>query len=63
MRPYRNCRRMQESWFSLDHYFSDDAFPGTAPVYGDGSVKKLIDIGGNTGKWAIASAPVQRRYM
>jgi cyclopropane fatty-acyl-phospholipid synthase-like methyltransferase len=24
-------------------------------MYGDGSIKKLLDIGGNTGKWAIAS--------
>ena len=48
---------VQESWFNFDHYFSDDAFPMVLPlVFGDGSVKKLLDIGGNTGKWAIASA-------
>lgn len=46
---------VQKSWFSFDHYFSDDAFPLVLPmVYKDG-VKKLLDIGGNTGKWAIAS--------
>ena len=47
---------VQKSWFSFDHFFSDDAFPLVLPkVYKEG-VKKLLDIGGNTGKWAIASA-------
>ena len=47
---------VQKSWFAFDHYFSDDAFPRVlSMVYNDG-VKKLLDIGGNTGKWAIASA-------
>ncbi|MEP7107080.1 MAG: class I SAM-dependent methyltransferase [Ferruginibacter sp.] len=47
---------VQKSWFSFDHFFSDDAFPLVLPlVYKDG-IKKLLDIGGNTGKWAIASA-------
>lgn len=47
---------VQRSWFSFDHFFSDDAFPKVLPkVYRNGT-KKLLDIGGNTGKWAIASA-------
>lgn len=47
---------VQRSWFSFDHFFSDDAFPKVLPkVYKNGT-KKLLDIGGNTGKWAIASA-------
>lgn len=47
---------IQKSWFNFDHYFSDDAFPHVLPlVYRDG-VRKVMDIGGNTGKWAIASA-------
>jgi ubiquinone/menaquinone biosynthesis C-methylase UbiE len=46
---------VQKSWFNFDHFFSDDAFPLVLPhVYGNG-VKKLLDVGGNTGKWAIAS--------
>jgi ubiquinone/menaquinone biosynthesis C-methylase UbiE len=46
---------IQKSWFSFDHYFSDDAFPVVlSEVYKDG-INKLLDIGGNTGKWAIAS--------
>jgi hypothetical protein len=47
---------VQKSWFAFDHYFSDLAFPpALAKVY-SGGIKKILDIGGNTGKWAIASA-------
>jgi len=46
---------VQKSWFRFDHFFSDDAFPFVLPqVYKNGA-KKILDIGGNTGKWAIAS--------
>lgn len=47
---------VQKSWFDFDHFYSDDAFPLVLPmVYTEGT-KKLLDIGGNTGKWAIASS-------
>jgi len=47
---------IQKSWFGFDHFFSDTAFPKTLPhVYDNNNIKKLLDIGGNTGKWAIAS--------
>jgi len=47
---------IQKSWFAFDHFFSDNAFPAVLPkVYNNGKIKKLLDIGGNTGKWAIAS--------
>jgi len=45
----------KESWFNFDHFFSDDVFEAVLPLVYDGGVKKLLDIGGNTGKWAIAS--------
>jgi ubiquinone/menaquinone biosynthesis C-methylase UbiE len=48
--------QVQQSWFNFDHFFSDNAFPLVLPkVYANG-IRKLLDIGGNTGKWAIASA-------
>ena len=47
---------VKESWFGFDHYFSDDAFPLVLPKIYQNGIKKLLDIGGNTGKWAIASA-------
>ena len=47
---------VQKSWFAFDHFFSDNAFPAVIKhVYKDG-IKNILDIGGNTGKWAIASA-------
>jgi len=47
---------VQKSWFSFDHFYSDDAFPLVlSRVYRNGA-KNILDIGGNTGKWAIASA-------
>lgn len=46
---------IQKSWFAFDHFFSDNAFPAVLKnVYPDG-IKNILDIGGNTGKWAIAS--------
>ena len=46
---------VQKSWFSFDHFFSDDAFPLILKQIYKQDVKNLLDIGGNTGKWAIAS--------
>ena len=47
---------VQKSWFSFDHFFSDNAFPLVLPKVYKNGIKKLLDVGGNTGKWAIASA-------
>lgn len=46
---------VQKSWFAFDHFFSDDAFPDVLPLVYKNGVKKILDIGGNTGKWAIQS--------
>jgi hypothetical protein len=46
---------IQKSWFSFDHFFSDDAFPKVLPLVYKNKITNLLDIGGNTGKWAIAS--------
>lgn len=48
--------REQKSWFEFDHFYSDIAFPEALPiVFQKGSEPKtLVDIGGNTAKWAVA---------
>jgi len=47
--------QVQKSWFGFDHFFSDTAFPAVIPhVYKNG-IRNLLDIGANTGKWAILS--------
>lgn len=47
--------QVQKSWFAFDHFFSDNAFPSVIRYVYDSGVKNVLDIGGNTGKWAIAS--------
>ncbi|WP_300602591.1 class I SAM-dependent methyltransferase [Niabella sp.] len=49
--------RQQKSWFEYDHFFSDIAFPAVLKhIYKpENHIKKLLEIGGNTGKWALAS--------
>lgn len=55
--------QVRKSWFAFDHYFSDLAFPEVLPLVYDGTVKTLLDIGGNTGKWAIASVEFDPRVQ
>ncbi len=42
------------SWFEFDHYYSDHAFPALLPIVFEHKPRTLVDVGGNTGKWAIA---------
>jgi len=44
---------VRESWFGFDHYYSTDSFPHALEVVFDSKIDKLLDIGGNTGKWTI----------
>src|SRR5690554_1841550 len=44
---------VQTSWFEFDHYYSDVAFPKVLPLVFSKPVKTMLDVGGNTGKWAI----------
>ncbi len=45
--------QVQKSWFGFDHFYSDYAFPDVLPQVFANKPKKLLDIGGNTGKWAM----------
>lgn len=45
--------QVQKSWFAFDHYYSDQAFPEVVENIRAKAPKTLLDIGGNTGKWAI----------
>jgi hypothetical protein len=47
---------VRRSWFAFDHYFSDSSFPKALPIVFADKPKTLLDIGGNTGKWAIKCA-------
>jgi hypothetical protein len=43
----------KDSWFAYDHFFSDIGFEEAIPIVFSHNPKKIIDIGGNTAKWAI----------
>ena len=47
---------LQKSWFAFDHFFSDMAFGKVLNLVMETHPKKVIDIGGNTGKWTMAAA-------
>lgn len=44
---------MRESWFNYDHYFSDCTFTETLKIVFEAQPRSLLDLGGNTGKWAL----------
>lgn len=43
-----------DSWFAFDHYYSDNAFPDALPLLFESNPGRILDIGGNTGKFARA---------
>ncbi len=43
----------QKSWFTFDHYYSDEIFDEALKTVFENKPKLLFDIGGNTGKFAI----------
>lgn len=46
--------RAKKSWFDFDHFYSDIAFPDALPIVFAKKPRHLVDIGGNTAKWAIS---------
>lgn len=53
---YEGLSRLKEpakaSWFEFDHFYSDDSFPQILPIVFKGTPKRILDVGGNTGKFA-----------
>ncbi len=45
--------KAKESWFKFDHFYSDRSFPILLKKIFADKPKRLFDIGGNTGKWAL----------
>jgi len=48
--------QVRKSWFAFDHYYSDYAFPEVLPHIFANSPRKILDVGGNTGKFSIFCA-------
>ncbi len=44
----------QKSWFGFDHFYSDQSFDEALKiVFTDRNTRYLMDVGGNTGRWAL----------
>jgi hypothetical protein len=46
-------QQVKKSWFAFDHFYSDIGFEEALPIVFANSPQKIIDIGGNTAKWAL----------
>jgi len=44
---------VQKAWFDFDHHYSDDIFEEALDLVMKSKPKSILDIGGNTGKFAI----------
>jgi hypothetical protein len=45
--------KVQNSWFGFDHYYSDQSFDEALQIVFANKPKTLLDVGGNTGRWAL----------
>lgn len=43
----------KSSWFAFDHFYSDSSFDEALKIVFASSPKTLMDVGGNTGRWAM----------
>ncbi|WP_434503267.1 class I SAM-dependent methyltransferase [Prevotella sp.] len=43
----------KSSWFAFDHFYSDSSFEEALKIVFASSPKTLMDVGGNTGRWAM----------
>lgn len=44
---------MREAWYRYDHYFSDCTFAAALGTVFATAPRTLLDVGGNTGRWAL----------
>ena len=44
--------QVQKSWFGFDHFYSDNSFEQALQLVFANKPKTLLDVGGNTGRWA-----------
>jgi len=44
---------VRKSWFAFDHFYSDSSFEEALKIVFSSKPKTLMDVGGNTGKWAL----------
>ena len=50
----------KQSWFTFDHFYSDSAFPEAVQKLLSFKPQKLLDVGGNTGKFSMLIAKADK---
>ncbi|MDR0866785.1 MAG: methyltransferase domain-containing protein [Candidatus Symbiothrix sp.] len=45
--------KVRQSWFGFDHFYSDNAFEAALEIVFRNHPLTLLDVGGNTGRWAV----------
>jgi hypothetical protein len=45
--------RAKQSWFAFDHFYSDGVFESVLPIVFERRPKRILDVGGNTGKFSL----------
>lgn len=48
--------KIKKSWLDFDHFYSDYTFPEILPIIFSSQPKTILDVGGNTGKFALLCA-------
>ncbi len=48
--------QVKNSWFAFDHFYSDHSFSEILPLVLNDQVHHILDVGGNTGKFALKCA-------
>ena len=43
----------KKSWFAFDHFYSDHSFDEALAIVFAQHPKRILDVGGNTGRWAL----------
>jgi SAM-dependent methyltransferase len=43
----------RQSWLRFDHFYSEAAFPEAVEIVLERKPRRLLDVGGNTGRWAL----------
>jgi predicted DNA-binding protein (UPF0251 family) len=43
---------VRRSWLAFDHFYSDNSFRGALEIVFRSPPRRLLDVGGNTGRWA-----------
>jgi ubiquinone/menaquinone biosynthesis C-methylase UbiE len=45
--------QVKKSWFGFDHFYSDHSFDEALGIVFQYHPKRIMDVGGNTGRWAL----------